>query len=124
MLNTNASDEPLLQAWLNDEKFHEITEIAIEGRIMIIEDIDLTIGAAKGATTIVKNIKRSSTNGLITSIHIVITFPIALVNIITRHKAQGCTILTKAMVVIREAFIEGLAYVMLSRVTTRQNLHI
>jgi ATP-dependent DNA helicase PIF1 len=52
------------------------------------------------------------------------TFPLTLAYSITGHKAQGSTMRGLTIVHMREAFTHGLAYVMLSRVTTRDNLRI
>jgi hypothetical protein len=44
--------------------------------------------------------------------------------VITRHKSQGAMISSKMMIHIHESFARGLAYVMLSRVTSLTNLKI
>jgi len=43
---------------------------------------------------------------------------------ITGHKSQGATISSKVMIHICESFAQGLVYVMLSRVTSRNFLKI
>ncbi len=42
----------------------------------------------------------------------------------TGHKSQGATLRGKTILHMQSAFSPGLAYVMLSRVTTRDNLKI
>jgi hypothetical protein len=42
----------------------------------------------------------------------------------TAYKAQGATMAGKVLLVLTDAFIGGLGYVMLSRVTNRKNLRI
>jgi len=50
-------------------------------------------------------------------------FPVALAWALTIHKAQGMTI-PKARIVMKNLFSEGQAYVALSRVERRENLHL
>ncbi|WIA28669.1 hypothetical protein OEZ86_011205 [Tetradesmus obliquus] len=52
------------------------------------------------------------------------TFPLLLGYAITAHRAQGATLAGRTIVHVRKAFAPGMVYVMLSRVTTRDNLYI
>jgi hypothetical protein len=52
------------------------------------------------------------------------TFPLLLGYAITAHRAQGATLTGRTIVHVRKAFAPGMVYVMLSRVTTRDNLFI
>ena len=52
------------------------------------------------------------------------TFPLTLSYAVTAHKVQGCTIRGQCLLHVKHAFCPGMLYVMLSRVTTRENLFI
>jgi ATP-dependent exoDNAse (exonuclease V) alpha subunit len=52
------------------------------------------------------------------------TFPLTLAYASTAHKCQGVTIRNKCLLHVREAFCPGMLYVMLSRVTCRDNLFL
>lgn len=52
------------------------------------------------------------------------TFPVMLGYAMTAHRAQGATLTGTTILHVREAFAPGIVYVMLSRVTTRDNLYI
>ncbi len=50
------------------------------------------------------------------------SFPIVLTYVITGHKTQGATITSKVFIDLRESFVPGFRYVMLSRVINHANL--
>lgn len=52
------------------------------------------------------------------------TFPVVLGYAITAHRAQGATLRGRTILHVRKAFAPGMVYVMLSRVTSRDNLFI
>jgi ATP-dependent exoDNAse (exonuclease V) alpha subunit len=52
------------------------------------------------------------------------TFPLAFAYAMTGHKCQGATFRCLTIIDILTAFTPGLLYVMLSRVTKRDNLRI
>lgn len=52
------------------------------------------------------------------------SFPCMLADAITGHKSEGATLAGPTIVDVRNAFTPGLLYVMLSRVTTRDNVRI
>lgn len=52
------------------------------------------------------------------------TFPLALAYAMTGHKAQGATITGPVVLQVTDAFAPGLMYVMVSRVQTRDQLHL
>lgn len=51
-------------------------------------------------------------------------FPIVLAHAMTAHKCQGATIAGNTLVHVRDAFVPGLLYVMLSRVTERRFIRV
>jgi hypothetical protein len=52
------------------------------------------------------------------------TFPLLLGYAITAHRAQGATLTGRTILDVRSAFAPGIVYVMLSRVTSRDDLFI
>lgn len=50
------------------------------------------------------------------------TFPVMLAYAMTAHRCQGATLTGRTILHVREAFSPAMVYVMLSRVTTRDNL--
>lgn len=68
-LNTNATNEPLLQQWLNDQTFDEIHWIAVGAKCMITSNIDPAIGAANGSTSRIQQIHHNA-NGQVAAIEV------------------------------------------------------
>ncbi|MCO5562774.1 hypothetical protein L7F22_016406 [Adiantum nelumboides] len=149
-VKTNAEEESALNSWINDSKFHELHAIAIGARCMITGNIDLSVGEANSAICTIIEMEKS-TDENVTSIVVSIiatnkfvtlrrlkhkqtsingtwyhksTFPLSLAYAMTGHKSQGATIHNKLLLVFKDAFALGLAYVMLSRITDRKNLKI
>ena len=149
-LDSNVVPEDNMQHWLDDLHFDQIHLVAVGALVMFTENVSLAKGAVNGATATVKNInvdnaqkvtsiavevKNTSKHMLLkrTTFQHVYTFgkkfyksgfPIVLAYAMTGHKSQGATISTNVVVDIRNVFVPGLTYVMLSRVTNRQNLKI
>jgi hypothetical protein len=132
------------------DSFHRLTHVARSAKVMITSNIDLATGAVNGAIGTVVDWSRNR-QGEINCIYVNIassgetikvhrtdfkhtphnnktyhksTFPLTLAYAITGHASQGLTLTTPTIVHIRNAFVPGLAYVMLSRVTTRNLLRI
>eukprot|EP00882_Tetradesmus_deserticola_P001750 GHRQ01001880.1.p1 GENE.GHRQ01001880.1~~GHRQ01001880.1.p1 ORF type:complete len:1314 (+),score=134.67 GHRQ01001880.1:549-3944(+) len=141
------SDSPL---GISHDSFHRLTEVAEGARVMLTSNFDLTQGAANGSMGTVLNwtkdkkdninmikikldntqvevkVRRTDFENLYHKGHRYYksTFPLTLAYAITGHAAQGITLSTPTIVHIRTAFVPGLAYVMLSRTTTRHLLTI
>lgn len=133
--------------WLEDDRFHTIKEAIIGAPVICVA----ALGPSKpnGSTGVIVSFKEG-TDGAITQIVVAMEtggevkftrteskdmwidgrkftkkgFPLALAYAVTGHKIQGATITTKMFVWMREAFVPGLLYVMLSRVTERSLLHV
>lgn len=141
-----------LQPWDTIDDFHELQTVAVGARVMITRNLDLAAGAANGAlgtvTAIEWNNKRSKD---IKAIRVRLdthhrtvrvtrssytatyhdghrywksTFPLRLAYAITAHSAQGDTRTAPTVLHVRSGFAPGLLYVMLSRVSNRNLLHI
>lgn len=132
------------------DHFHRLTCIAKGARVMLTSNMDLTVGAANGALGTVLDWTCDGKNNInmilvtldTSQVTICVrrtdfrnmchdgkryfksTFPLALAYAITGHASQGLSISTPTIVYIRDAFVAGLAYVMLSRTTTRALLRI
>jgi hypothetical protein len=52
------------------------------------------------------------------------TFPLQLAYAITGHKSQGQTFKGRCFAFVRDGFVPGLLYVMLSRVNKQSNLYL
>jgi hypothetical protein len=145
---SNATAVPELQEWLHDPHFNLLPQVAVGAKVMITQNLDLSLGAANGAMCTVAAV-HTATDGEVRSITVRITatgsefvvkrttisslyhngrhyyktcFPLQLAYSITGHKSQGATISDLCVVYVRDAFAPGLLYVMLSRVTNRTNL--
>eukprot|EP00882_Tetradesmus_deserticola_P024153 GHRQ01026383.1.p1 GENE.GHRQ01026383.1~~GHRQ01026383.1.p1 ORF type:complete len:186 (+),score=32.17 GHRQ01026383.1:72-560(+) len=132
------------------DSFHRLSHIAAGAKVMFTSNMDLASGAVNGAMGTVVDWSRNR-NGDINCIRVHIsntgntikvhrtdfqntwhngkryfksTFPLTLAYAITGHASQGLTLNTPTVVHIRDAFVPGLPYVMLSRVTTRSLLSI
>ncbi|MCO5560304.1 hypothetical protein L7F22_049756 [Adiantum nelumboides] len=149
-VQTNVEEESALNNWINDSKFHELHAIAIGARCMITSNIDLSVGAANGAVCMITKIEKSTEKNVTSIVVLIIatnkfvilrrskhkqtsingtwyhksTFPLSLAYAMTNHKSQGATIHNKLLLVFKDAFAPGLAYLMLSRITDRKNLKI
>lgn len=149
-LVSNADDVPELQTWLADSRFHTLTHVALGAHVMLTTNIDLTIGAANGATGVVSRIKMHKDK--ITRIDVTLpngeivqvqrsrmrhhygltpgkkytkrTFPLSLAYAMTGHKCQGATIRNNVILFVRKAFCPSMMYVMLSRVLSRMQISI
>jgi hypothetical protein len=54
-LGGNAHEDPDLQTWLADPKFHQLQEVAVGARVMITANLDIKAGVVNGSTaTIMK----------------------------------------------------------------------
>lgn len=143
--------DPVNSNWLKtSSSFRKLSKICLGAQTIFTTNVDLQKGAANGASGIVDEIIFDA-HQQVTKIGICInntnnrvvvskstyrmdhakghhrsknTFPINLGYAMTAHKSQGATITSKVVLIIREVFCPGLLYVMLSRVSTRQNLTI
>jgi ATP-dependent exoDNAse (exonuclease V) alpha subunit len=124
--------------------------VALKTLVMLIENIDLKVGATNGTIGIVTKLEFDFKNN-VCSIFVALnpsgyvqvveeksiqnkydsqrhfyktSFPLMLGYAITWHKFQGATISSKVMIHIRECFAQGLVYVMLHRVTSQKKLKI
>jgi len=124
--------------------------VALGAFVMLIENIDLKVGATNGTIGIVTKLEFNLENN-VCSISVAFnplkyvqivqkksiqnkydsqghfykaSFPLMLGYAITRHKSQGATISSKVMIHICESFARTLLYVMLSRVTSQKILKI
>jgi len=150
--DTSSQGSARLTAWLNEDKFQTLTKVAIGAKVMLLTNVDSEVGATNGATGYVVQIDYSKKHAAVpTHIHVKLcetghvirvmkscqkttymfsrmftkhTFPLMLAYAITGHKSQGATLRGKTILHMQSAFSPGLAYVMLSRVTTRDNLKI
>jgi hypothetical protein len=150
-IKSNVSGDPNLEKWKKSYKFHQLTHVAIGCKVLLTANIDLKLQAANSSEEIVSKILKDE-DGLIDNVVIKLssnnkkilitrtlttlmriighrqysksTFPLILGYAITTHKVEGVTITGKVFLVLTNAFVAGLAYVMLSRVTNRKNLHI
>ncbi|KAG2485202.1 hypothetical protein HYH03_016091 [Edaphochlamys debaryana] len=143
-----------LRTWVEEARFHTIEQVAIGARVVIVENCDLSKGAANGATAVVTALrfKEGRTNQhLVNGIRVRIdstgvevwigqrtchyrcisggvyyrkSIPLALGWAITAHRAQGGTLAGPTIVHARHVFTPGQMYVMLSRVTERAVLKI
>lgn len=149
-VHTNAPEDSQHKQWVSDTKFHQLTHIAIGCRVLLTENIDMLNQAANGSSGEVHDlffdenglstvIVKLHSNGKLVKVvrsctkykrikntisYQKSTFPLMLGYSMTGHKSQGCTLAGKVLVVLTEAFAPGLTYVMLSRVTNRNNLRI
>ncbi len=124
--------------------------VALGALVMLIENIDLKVGATNGTTRIITKLefdlkdnvcsisigfnpskylqiiwKKSIQNKYDFQGHFYKAwFPSMLNSTITGHKSQGATMSSKVMIHIRESFTRRLVYVMLSRVTSWKILKI
>jgi hypothetical protein len=147
-INHNCESCPELMSWVEEEKFHDLTGVAVGAPVMLTNNLDLTVGACNGATGTVAALQMRA--GKLRSIQIVLhnnvvldvyrmvyriryhagaryfksTFPVMLAFAMTGHKCQGATLTGKVVLVIKEIFCPGLLYVMLSRVLHRSQLLI
>jgi len=141
-LETNAKNVEHIQSWVNNKRFNHMQHVALGTLVMLIENIDLKVGATNGTTGIVTKLefdleynvcsifvaldpsrymqivwKKSIQNKYDYQGHFYKTsFPLMLSYAITRHKSQGAMISSKVMIYICKSFAQGLMYVMLSRV--------
>jgi hypothetical protein len=148
-MNTNASSHPDLVEWVADSDFHCCPRAAVGAKVLLMSNLDLSVGAANGAAGTITDF--IYVNGALKYIIVLIaltgktikvsrhsiaytyhdgqrfyksTFPLHLSYAITGHKAQGATISDTCLIHIQEAFAPGLVYVMLSRVTNRSCLRL
>jgi hypothetical protein len=132
------------------DAFHRLTHIARGAKVMITSNMDLAMGAVNGALGTVTDWSRNrkgdincifvkvASTGEVVKVHrtcfentwhngkryFKTTFPLTLAYAVTGHASQGLTLTTPTIVHIRDAFVPGLPYVMLSRVTSRNLLRI
>ena len=138
--------------WLVDPKFHTLPAVKLGCRVILLENLNLTVGACNGATGVVQSIhyRGHEADRILNKIVILLdtgtivnvmrtridtqhvaafryyktTFPLSLGRAMTGHRCQGATISSMLLLHITEAFCPGLLYVMLSRVTERRYLRI
>jgi len=140
-----------LHEWRDDTDFHRLPKVAVGMRVMVTENTDLpdgrllpngdqaTIAAVKMDGTRVSEVKLKLHDGVEiwmdrcsrqqkrhtgNFIFVKHTFPLMPAYAVTVHKAQGETLRVPTLVDIRCAFVAGLLYVALSRVTDIDLLHI
>jgi len=149
-MDTNATNIEHIQPWLNNKSFNHIHTIAIGALVMLTNNINIQKEAVNGTTATITSIIFDTKNNVIAievqlttnSIKMVLKkytfqhkytydgyyykalFPITLAYAIIGHKSQGRIISSKVIIDIKEAFALGFTYVMLSRVTNRNNLKI
>jgi ATP-dependent exoDNAse (exonuclease V) alpha subunit len=152
-LNTNATGVAGLQHWVEDYKFHTLFGFAPGARIMLTENLDMTIGAANGAVGTVASFARVDTTAPTSAVKAVkvlldsgstlqiretkatrtsheqqryakSTFPLQLAYAMTAHKSQGATLCGSVLLHVRSIFAPGQMYVMLSRVLKRTQLRL
>jgi ATP-dependent exoDNAse (exonuclease V) alpha subunit len=149
-LDTNATEAHNVSAWLNDTRFDQLHHVAVGALVMFTTNVNIAKGVVNGATATVTSV-HTDNHGVVTTIGVQVignstnillkrhnfkhkytyeqhyykaSFPIVLAYAMTGHKSQGATISNKVIIDIRNAFVPGLTYVMLSRTTNRQNLKI
>jgi len=130
--------------------FHKLTALAVGARVMLTSNIDLPAGAANGAIGTVEEWttnRKAEINMIKVRLHAThtivkvrrtdfdncyhnnkkyyrSTFPLTLAYAITGHSSQGMTLRCPTILHFNNTFVPGLAYVMLSRVTSRSLMHI
>ncbi len=57
MLFTNAKNAEHIQSWVNNKRFNHMQHVALGALVMLIENIDLKVGAANGTTRIVTKLE-------------------------------------------------------------------
>jgi len=57
MLFTNAKNVEHIQSWVNNKRFNHMQHVALGALVMLIENIDLKVGAANGTTRIVTKLE-------------------------------------------------------------------
>jgi hypothetical protein len=149
-VSSNAQNVAKLNDWVNCDRFHQLSKVALSAKVMITRNQDLKQGAANGAVGRIEDLKFKP-DGTLKSIHVRLhdsknlvsitrslvhrkyenghaycrsTFPLSLAYAITGHKCQGATISNHCIIHVSNAFCPGLLYVMLSRVPTRAKLRI
>ncbi len=134
-----------------DGHFHKLPVVALGCQVMLTRNLLQTVGLVNGAsafvtgihlqqrrvtaitiklhdTGVIKRITRTETHNPITSLrphsgtYFKSTFPLMLAYSLTAHKAQGCTLSAGVIVHAPTFCAPGLMYVLLSRITSRQNL--
>jgi len=56
-LETNARNVEHIQSWVNNKSFNHMQHVALGALVMLIENIDLKVGVANGATGIITKLK-------------------------------------------------------------------
>ncbi len=56
-LETNARNVEHIQSWVNNKRFNHLQHVALGALVMLIENIDLKVGAANGTTGIVTKLE-------------------------------------------------------------------
>jgi hypothetical protein len=138
-----------VQQFLNSNNNNIANCLAKGSKVMLIANGNLQRGAANGAIGIVKDfiykqdflhsiaVELCSTKETIMvtrtytrtmtdnkTQYVVKGFPLQLAYSYTGHKSQGATLSGNTILYVRQGFEMGLVYVMLSRVTNRENLKI
>jgi ATP-dependent DNA helicase PIF1 len=138
-----------VSAWLHDSKFYTLPAVKIGVRVILCENLDLSVHAHNGATGIVQSV-HYRVCGILNKIVVQLdsgatiqvmrtkldtcyvgqfkyyktTFPLNLASAMTGHRCQGATFSSMILIHVSEAFCPGMLYVMLSRVTERQYLRV
>lgn len=154
-VETDVENEPGLLDWVANPRHHTLQCVALGARVMLTHNLDLSKGAANGATGVVTDITFGtspiSEELVPTRLHVRLDvsqhtiriprcavyathhegtayrkcmFPLMLAYAMTGHKCQGATLAGPTIIHARQVFACALLYVMLSRVTTRDNLRI
>jgi hypothetical protein len=129
-LETKAKNVEHIQSWVNNKRFNHMQHVAFGALVMLIENIDLKVGATNGTTRIVTKLEfnlldnvYSISFALSPSRYMQIvwkksiqnkydsqgyfykaSFPLMLGYAIIGHKSQGAMISSKVMIHIHESF--------------------
>ena len=134
-----------------DTRFHLLKRVAVGARVLINSNVNLSKGAANGSEATVLRLDRDPA-GTIHKIWVHIhatnvahaitksernvrrlsggrvyckrTFPLQLAYAISGHASQGANFARPTLIHIRKGFVPGLGYVICSRNTHRDQMHI
>ncbi len=56
-METNAKNVEHIQSWVNNKRFNRMQHVALRAFVMLIENIDLKVGAANGTTRIITKLE-------------------------------------------------------------------
>ena len=145
---TMALDDP----WLTNDKFHELTVVAVGARVVYKTTTSKATGQTTSKLGTVQRVNLAPGTQHVQSLVVLLdgperrtvtvsrclvstthrhghpitkkTFPLLLAYAVTAHRAQGATLCGTVILHVRNAFTPGITYVMLSRVTSRDNLRV